>query len=277
MDGSSGRWTEGPQVEIGRNSRGFTLLVSVLMLFLLAPVLFVLPVSFSNDPFLVFPPRSWGLRYYLDLSNRSVLVNAFRTSLGLAATVTVLSLAVAIPAAYAIVRLEFRGRDWLMSLFTAPLLLPSIVLGLAILLIFIRADLIGTYPGLITAHLVVTLPYALRILATALATIPPGIEDAAASLGAPPLTVFRRITLPQMLPGLFAAAALSFLVSFDEVVISLFVVGPRLSTFPVEMFRYVETRTDPLIAAASVILILGTLAFVVILERTIGFTRAVGR
>ena len=204
-------------------------------------------------------------------------MNAFRTSLGLAATVTALSLAIAVPAAYAIVRLDFKGRDWLMSLFTAPLLLPSIVLGLAILLIFIRADLIGTYPGLITAHLVVTLPYALRILATALATIPPGIEDAAASLGAPPLTVFRRITLPQMLPGLFAAASLSFLVSFDEVVISLFVVGPRLSTFPVEIFRYVETRTDPLIAAASVILILGTLAFVVILERTIGFTRAVGR
>ena len=89
--------------------------------------------------------------------------------------------------------------------------------------------------------------------------------------------MFRRITLPQMLPGLFAAAALSFLVSFDEVVISLFVVGPRLSTFPVEVFRYVETRTDPLIAAASVILILGTLAFVVILERTVGFTRAMGR
>ena len=264
-------------MEIGRNSWGFTLLVGILTLFLLAPVLFVVPVSFSNDPFLVFPPRSWGLRYYLDLPNRTVLVNAFRTSLGLAATVTALSLAIAVPAAYAIVRLDFKGRDWLMSLFTAPLLLPSIVLGLAILLIFIRADLIGTYPGLITAHLVVTLPYALRILATALATIPPGIEDAAASLGAPPLTVFRRITLPQMLPGLFAAASLSFLVSFDEVVISLFVVGPRLSTFPVEMFRYVETRTDPLIAAASVILILGTLAFVVILERTIGFTRAVGR
>ena len=264
-------------MEIGHSSWSFTVLVGVLTLFLLAPVLFVVPISFSNDAFIVFPPRSWGLRYYLDLPNRTVLVSAFRTSLALAATVTTLSLAIAVPAAYAIVRIDFRGRDWLMSLFTAPLLLPSIVLGLAILLIFIRADLIGTYPGLITAHLVVTLPYALRLLATALATIPPGIEDAAASLGAPPFTVFRRITLPQMLPGLFAAAALSFLVSFDEVVISLFVVGPRLSTFPVEVFRYVETRTDPLIAAASVILILGTLAFVVILERTVGFTRAMGR
>jgi putative spermidine/putrescine transport system permease protein len=80
-----------------------------------------------------------------------------------------------------------------------------------------------------------------------------------------------------MLPGILAAASLSFLVSFDELVLSLFVVGPQLSTFPVEMFRYVETRTDPLIAAASVILILSTVAFVLVLERTMGLTRAIGK
>jgi putative spermidine/putrescine transport system permease protein len=235
-------------MEIGRNSWSFTVLVGVLILFLLAPVLFVFPISFSNDPFLSFPPRSWGVRYYIDLPSRSVFVNAFRTSVLLAGVVTVLSLALAIPAAYAIARLNLRGRDWLMGVFTAPLLLPSIVLGLAILLVFIRLDLIATYPGLITAHLVITLPYALRIVATA-----------------------------QMLPGIFAAAALSFLVSFDEVVLSLFVVGPQLSTFPVEMFRYVETRTDPLIAAASVILILFTLGLVLVLERTVGLARAVAK
>jgi putative spermidine/putrescine transport system permease protein len=264
-------------VEIGRNTWPFTILVGVLMLFLLAPVLFVFPISFSNDPFLAFPPQSWGVKYYVDLPNRAVLVEALRVSLLLASIVTILTLLIAVPAAYAIVRLEFKGRDWLMSLFTAPLLLPTIVLGLAILLVFVRVDLIGTYTGLTIGHLVITLPYALRVLATSLSTIPPSIEDAAASLGAPPLTVFRRVTLPMMIPGLSAAAALSFLVSFDEVVISLFVVGPRLSTFPVEMFRYVEQRTDPLIAAASVILILATLGFVLVLERTIGFVRAVGK
>jgi putative spermidine/putrescine transport system permease protein len=161
-------------------------------------------------------------------------------------------------------------------LFTAPLLLPTIVLGLAILLVFVRIDLLATYPGLVIAHLVITLPYALRILATSLVTLPPAIEDAAASLGAPPLTVFRRVTLPMMMPGLVGAAALSFLVSFDEVVISLFVVGPQLTTFPVEMYRYVETRTDPLIAAASTILVLATIACVLVLERSIGFARAIG-
>jgi putative spermidine/putrescine transport system permease protein len=264
-------------MEIGRNSWGFTALIAVLFAFLLAPVLLVFPISFSNDPYLTFPPQSWGVKYYLALPQRPLLVSALQTSLIVASTVTVLSLVIAVPAAYAVTRLEFRGRDWLASLFTAPLLLPTIVLGLAILLVFVRVGLLATYPGLVLAHMVITLPYALRVTATALVTLPPGIEDAAASLGAPPLTVFRRITLPNMMPGIVAAAALSFLVSFDEVVISLFVVGPKLSTFPVEMFRYVETRTDPLIAAASALLILATMACVIVLERSMGMARALGR
>jgi putative spermidine/putrescine transport system permease protein len=264
-------------MEIGRNSWGFTAFVVALFVFLLAPVVLVFPISFSNDPFLAFPPQSWGVKYYAALPARAALMSAFRNSLLIAATVTLLSLAIAVPAAYALTRIDFRGRDYLASLFTAPLLLPTIVLGLAILLVFVRVGLLATFPGIVLAHLTITLPYALRVLSTALTTLPPSIEDAAASLGAPPLTVFRRVTLPMMMPGIVAASALSFLVSFDEVVISLFVVGPRLSTFPVEMFRYVETRTDPLIAAASVVLILGTLVCVLALERSIGLMGALGK
>jgi putative spermidine/putrescine transport system permease protein len=89
--------------------------------------------------------------------------------------------------------------------------------------------------------------------------------------------VFRRITLPLMLPGVIAASALAFILSFDEVVISLFVVGPRLSTLPVELFRYVEGRTDPMVAALSTVLILATIAAVLIVERSVGMMRALGR
>lgn len=135
----------------------------------------------------------------------------------------------------------------------------------------------ATFHGLVLAHLVVTLPYALRVLVTALSTLPPSVEEAAASLGAKPLAVFRRVTLPLMTPGIVASAALAFLVSFDEVVISLFVVGPRITTLPVELYRYVDTRSDPLVAAASVFLILGTLLIVVLVERTMGLNRAVGK
>jgi putative spermidine/putrescine transport system permease protein len=114
-------------------------------------------------------------------------------------------------------------------------------------------------------------------MVTALSTLPPDLEDAAATLGATPFAVVRRITLPLALPGLIASAALAFLISFDEVVISLFIVGPRLSTLPVEMYRYVEGRTDPLVAALAVVLIALSLGVVLLVERLLGFMRAVGR
>jgi putative spermidine/putrescine transport system permease protein len=114
-------------------------------------------------------------------------------------------------------------------------------------------------------------------MVTALSTLPPDLEDAAATLGATPLTVVRRITLPLALPGLIASGALAFLISFDEVVISLFIVGPRLSTLPVEMYRYVEGYADPLVAALAVVLITLSLGVVLLVERLLGFMRAVGR
>jgi ABC-type molybdate transport system permease subunit len=138
----------------------------------------------------------------------------------------------------------------------------------------VRADAAAADPcRLHDAHLAVTLPFVVRIMVTALSTLPPDLEDAAATLGATPLTVVRRITLP----GLLASGALAFLISFDEVVISLFIVGPRLWTLPVEMYRYVEGHTDPLVAALAVVLITLSLGVVLLVERLVGFMRAVGR
>jgi putative spermidine/putrescine transport system permease protein len=253
------------------------ILVLSLYLFLLAPILVVILLSFSNDSYLTFPPQSWGIRWYAAMFRHQGLMNAFRVSIGLASVVTALALIAGIPAAYAVRRYEFRGRDVLMSVFTAPLLLPSIVLGLAILLVFVRLKLLGTFTGLIVAHLIVTTPYVIRIMTTALSTLPPSVEDAATMLGASPLMVFRRITLPLMMPGFVASAALSFLLSFDEVVLSLFVTGPRLTTLPVAIFAYVESQSDPMTAAISVVLVTATLLIVVIVERTLGLSKAIGK
>ena len=113
-------------------------------------------------------------------------------------------------------------------------------------------------------------------MTTAFATLPPSVEEAAAMLGAPPLTVFRRVTA-LLAPGFVASAALSFLISFDEVVISFFITGPRLKTLPVEIFDYVESRTDPMTAAVSVMLIVATLCIVFLIERTLGLSRTLGK
>lgn len=249
-------------------------LITVLFAFLLAPVLLVFPMSLSADSVVAWPPSGYSLRWYTALTHEPGLQTAALNSLILATLVTLLTLAVALPAALALARAPIPG---LMPLLTAPLLLPTIVLGLALLVLFAAQGLIGSWIGLAFAHLLVTIPYALRVLATALTTIPPAVEEAAATLGAPPHAVFRRVTLPLMTPGLIAAAAITFLVSFDEVVISLFVVGPKLTTLPVAMYRYVESRTDPLVAAVSALLVLFSLAIVLLLDRAVGLRRVIGR
>jgi putative spermidine/putrescine transport system permease protein len=255
----------------------FRAVVAVLFAFLLAPVLLVFPLSFSADSFMSWPPSGWSLRWYVALLADPGLMAALRNSVILAAVVTTLSLLLATPAALVIARGTFPGREAVFALLTAPLLLPTIVLGLALLIIFAGRGLIGTWVGLVLAHLLIALPYALRVLVTALGGLPAGVEDAAASLGAAPVTVFRRVTLPLMLPGVVATCAIVCLVSFDETVVSLFVVGPRLTTFPVALFRYVQARTDPLVAAAAALMVLFTLAIVLVADRAVGLRRAVER
>ena len=255
----------------------FHLLVAAMLVFLLAPVILVVPMSFSADRVLAWPPTGFSIRWYQQMLNETALIESARNSLVLACGVTLATLAMAMPAALALDRWRFAGRDAVLALLTAPLLLPTIVLALALLIVFVSAGLLGTWTGLVLGHMLVTLPYAVRVLSTSLSTLPPSVEEAAASLGAPPATVFRRVTLPLMVPGLVATCAIVFLVSFDEVVISLFLVGPQLTTLPVALFRYVESRTDPLVAAVSTLLVFFSLAIVLVLDRAVGLRRAVGK
>ena len=255
----------------------YRITIVVLFLFLLAPVVLVLPMSFSADAFLVWPPSGFSTRWYIALARDTGLLQAARNSLVLALLVCLAALSLALPAALVLARGAFWGQAAIVALLSAPLLLPTIVLALALLIVFVGYGLLGSWPGLILAHLLVALPYAVRVLMTAVASLPPAVEEAASSLGAAPWSVFRRVTLPLMMPGVAAATAIVFLVSFDEVVISLFVVGPQLTTLPVALFHYVESRTDPLVAAVSALLVVLTLAIVLILERALGLARALGR
>jgi putative spermidine/putrescine transport system permease protein len=253
------------------------ILVLALYVFLLAPLVVVLLTSFSNDGYLAFPPAHWGGGAYRALLANANFAAGLRISLLLASSVTLVTLVIGTAAAYAIARYRFPGSGMLLGLFTAPLLLPSIILGLALLLVFAQIGLLATFPGLMLGHALIALPFVVRIVLTAIRGIPPALEDAAATLGAPPWRVFTRIFLPLMIPGLIAAAALAFLASFDEVVISLFLVGPRLTTLPIEVFHYVQYRADPQLSALSVVLIGFTLVLILVIERSIGFLRAVGR
>ncbi|MCJ8139047.1 ABC transporter permease [Falsirhodobacter halotolerans] len=245
--------------------------------FVFVPLFIVFIMSFSADAYLSFPPSGWSLRWYGEVLNNQGFMVGLKNSVIIAVIVAVLSLVLGLPAAYALVRLEFRGREFLRNLILAPLVLPSMMLGLGILMVFTPAGLVATFPGLVLAHLVMTLPFSVRILQTSLGNLGQDVEHAAMTLGARPLQVFTRITLPRLMPGIVASSAIAAIMSFDEIVLSLFLVGPRLTTLPVALYRYVDERTDPMVAVLAVLLIAVSLGMVLLIERTVGFTKAFGR
>ena len=256
--------------------RVLSTLAGIVYAMILAPIVVVVALAFSADDFIVFPPSGYSLRWFQALAGNGPLLDALLLSAQIACVVTALSLLLGVPAALSLNKGSFPGREALQGFFLAPLLLPTLIIGLALLLFFTPLHLTATLPGLVLGHMIVTLPFVIRMMTTAFSTLPDDIEAAAATLGATPWRVVRRVTLPLAAPGLVACGALSFLLSFDETVISLFIAGPRASTLPVEMVRYVEGRTDPLVAALSVVLIAATLLIVILVERLVGVARAVG-
>ena len=248
-------------------------LVTFLYLFLLAPILVVLGISFDGQSNMAFPPKGFSLQWYEKLAHNAEFITGFKVSLVTAGGVALLALLIGVPVSLAITRFEFRGKDALAGFFLSPLLVPGIVLGLALLLVLAPLRITGTYAGLIIAHLSITTPYVVRTTSMSLLTLNRSCEEAARTLGASTWTTFRRVTLPLIASGVLAGGVIAFLISFDEAVISLFVVGPQATTLPVEIFHYVETRTDPQIAALSVVLIAISVMFVVIIERVMGLRR----
>ncbi|GAA3739051.1 putative spermidine/putrescine transport system permease protein [Spinactinospora alkalitolerans] len=249
-------------------------IIFLLYLFLLAPVLIVFVISFDTQTYLGFPPEGFTLDWYIGFLNNQEFIRGLQVSAVVATATATVAVLVSLPASLALTRHSFRGRSAFANLFLSPLLVPTVVLGLALLLALSPFGLIGTYPGLVVAHLAITIPYVIRTTMIALSSADVSCEEAARTLGASPWNTFRRVTLPLAAPGILAGAAIAFIISFDEAVIALFVVGPDATTLPVEIYRYVEYRTDPQIAAVSVFVVCVSVIFVVLIERILGLKRA---
>jgi putative spermidine/putrescine transport system permease protein len=249
-------------------------LVAALYFFLLAPLLIVFVISFSSNQYLSFPPDGFTLKWYQLLPQETTFIDGLQTSLITASISTVIVLFIGVPAALALDRYDFRSKALLSSFFLSPLLVPTIVLALGLVLILGPLGLTNTYVSIILGHIGITIPYVIRTTLMSLNTSDTSCEEAARVLGADGLTVFRRITLPIIAPGVLAGGVIAFIVSFDEAVISLFVAESGRPTLPVQVLRYVENSADGVVAALSVILILFSLVVVVIVERAMGLRKA---
>ena len=232
--------------------------------FLLLPIIFIAALSFGSSQWLIFPPPGWTLRWYQELLADPRWLESAWISLKIALVVSVLSVLVGTVASFGLVRGSFPGRGALKAFFLTPMILPVVVLAVALYAFFLRVGLNGTVVGFVIAHLVVALPFSILAIGGALEGFDKSIEDAAVLCGARPLEAALRVTVPAIANGLFSAAVFSFLASWDEVVVAIFMASPTLQTLPVKIWTTLRQDLTPVVAAASTVLIVFTLALMLV-------------
>ncbi len=243
------------------------------VIFMLAPLVMVALVSFTDKGFVSMPFDGASWRWYRAIFDASDFVDAFWRSLGLGFAAATIATALAVPAGMAIAWHRFPGRDALLGLLLSPLMVPHVVLGIALLRFLTQLGASGTLWGLTAAHTVIVLPYVLRLVVAAATGFDRSVAQAAQSLGASGWTVFRRIELPLVLPGVAGGWLIAFINSFDELTMSIFVASAATQTLPVKMYNHIAHTIDPLLASISTVLIVITLVLMLVLDRFYGLDR----
>jgi putative spermidine/putrescine transport system permease protein len=227
----------------------------LVLLFLALPLLVVIPTAFSASSLLRFPPRAFSLRWFHEYFASDAWMRATWVSVKAGVVVSLVSTLLGLGLAIAFDRFTFFGRNLLRALVMAPLMVPVVVIGVGLYVVFLRTGLNGTFLGLVIGHTVVTFPYATVVIGASLREVDRRLEQAAIGLGANPVRAFVEVTLPLIAPGIVVSALFGFLVSFDEVVIAIFVTGPETATLPRQIWDGIRFDLNPTIAAVATLLI----------------------
>jgi putative spermidine/putrescine transport system permease protein len=233
-------------------------------IFLLVPILFIVALSFGSSRWLIFPPPSWTFKWYEELFADPRWLESMLTSFKIAVIVTILSVIFGLLASIALTRGTFKGREVLRAFFLTPMVLPLVILAVALYAMFLEWGLNGTLLGFVIAHLIVALPFSIISISNALEGFDQSMEDAAILCGASPWEARFRVTLPSIQHGLFSAGVFSFLISWDEVVLAIFMASPTLQTLPVKIWGTLRQDLTPVIASASTLLVAFTVALMVL-------------
>jgi putative spermidine/putrescine transport system permease protein len=254
---------------------------AITLAYILTPLVFVTWLAFFRQEIPSFPPEGYSLRWFRAIAGNDRFVSGFLLSLQLAVIATSIGLCLGLPAALCISRFRFRGREAVSSLLLLPLVVPGIVLGIALYVFHVEVELatglpiLGSLGGLIAGHVLIVIPWTVRLVTASLAGLDRSIEEAAQSLGANRFTTFRRVTLPAIRPGVVAAALFGFVSSFGNLEMSLFIVGPGRTTLPIAILQYLEWKIDPTIAAVSVLQIGLIATAMLITDRFVKISRVV--
>ncbi len=244
----------------------FRLLCIGVLLFLLLPILVIIPLSFSSSSFLSYPIPGWSMQWYDNLFSSDDWARATRNSFIVAPLATLLATVLGTMAAVGLARVNFLGKSTLMSLLISPMVVPIVVVGVSTYLFFAKIGLADTYTGLVLVHAALGAPFVLTTVLATLQGFNHNLVRASLSLGAGPLETFFRVTLPIIAPGVISGALFAFATSFDEVVVTLFIAGPTQVTLPRQMFTGIRENISPTIAAVATLLIIFTTALMLGLE-----------
>lgn len=230
---------------------GLVLLAACVGIYLLLPVLIVVPMSFSDSSFLSFPPDKFSTRWYQALLDDPAWLESAMASLRVALLAAASSVVLGVLAALALVRGSIPFRNTISAILLAPLIVPYVIVGLSVYIAFLKIGLTETTLGFVLVHTALAVPYVTINVATGLIGVDRRLEMAAMNLGAGPISTFFRITLPLIAPSVLAGALFAFITSWDEVVTAIFLSGPELTTMPVKMWSGIRVQIDPTVAAIS--------------------------
>ena len=250
---------------------------ALIILFEVAPLVITMGTSVSTTVYPKFPPTGFTLKWYLAFFRDNQFTGAFWLSIRTALLTMVFALLLAFPAAYAVSRFRFPGKQVIRSLVLSPMIVPSVITAVAILRFYVWIGLGTNTLSLAFGHTIMALPFAFWMVLVGLERVPVAVEEAARSLGASRWLTVLRVTLPLAKPGLIAGGLLAFVASFDQFMVSMMLSGVSQVTLPVQLFLWVRHSSTPMLSAISSLLILFMIAAVYVIGRTVGFQVFLGR
>ena len=240
--------------------------VALVLLFLISPILAVMPLSFNSESFFTYPMPGYSLKWYQDFFFNPRWTNAVKMSVIVALATTVLATALGTLAALGLSRSNFPAKSTMMAILISPMIVPVIISAVGMFKFYAQVDLAGTRLGIILAHTALATPFVVITVTATLASFDKTLMRAGASCGAAPHTVFFKVVMPLILPGMISGALFAFVTSFDEVVVVLFLASPEDRTLPLQMFSGIRETISPTITAAATVLVLISTALLITVE-----------
>lgn len=253
-----------------RKRIGLGLLVLPIFIFLFFPLFIIVVTSFGENPTIQFPIEGFTLDWYANVFSNGGFMTSFWLSLRISLLATLLALLIGVPAAYALSRFEFPGRQALKSFFLSPMIIPGVVVGFALFQFIVIRMQMDIFTGLLLGHFLISLPYIIRVVGSSIEQLDVSLEEASWTLGCTPFVAFFKIVLPNISTGIYASFMLAFINSFNNIPVSQFLTGPGVTALPTNLMAYIEYNYDPTVSALSVLLMLLTIILMVLIEKTLG-------